>query len=454
MSKRKQRAKSQNPLRMIVYGFGILISLGTLLLMLPTATASGQSAGFLTALFTTTSASCVTGLVVQDTLTFWSGSGQLTILILIQIGGLGVMLSVATVMLALGRRITVKERLLISQSISMSEVSGIVRLAKQIIFGVVIFEGIGALLLTAAFVGGGTPFWQALWKGIFHSISAFCNAGFDLMGDFASFTGMRSNVAITLTLSALIILGGLGFYVWNDLWKNATLSKSERHTLSIHTKVVLWTTALLIIGGTIGFMALEWNNPQTIGNDGTATKIMSSFFQSVTTRTAGFNQLDQASLTSGGNLLTQALMFIGGSPGSTAGGIKTTTFMILCTSVWAILRGKAGAVIGGRTIPPKTVSDASTIFFIGIVLVVMSTILISGFDGHITLRQALFESVSAFGTVGLSEGITPTLSAPSQVVLIVLMFLGRVGVMTFGLAALTGTPAERKMKPAEGKILI
>ncbi|MEG1778043.1 MAG: potassium transporter TrkG, partial [Angelakisella sp.] len=312
--------------------------------MMPFSTISGESCGWEDALFTVTSASCVTGLVVQDTAEYWSPFGQVIILLCIQIGGLGVMMTTAALLLTTRRKITVSERMLIGQSISIDEISGVVRLARGVLIGTMAIEGVGAVILTLRF-SRQFPFWDSLWKGIFHSVSAFCNAGFDLMGN--NYEGLSSYVGdftVSMTIAFLIIIGGLGFYVWNDVRAYKTKKK-----LSIHTKIVLFTTAALLVFGTIGFMVLEWNNPATIGNEGFGSKLIASFFQSTTTRTAGFDQMIQANMTPGSQALSCLLMFVGGSPGSTAGGIKTTTLIVILFTAISAMRGKSSTVVLQRT---------------------------------------------------------------------------------------------------------
>lgn len=442
--------KPQSPVRIITLGFSLVIAFGTLLLCMPFATRSGQSAGLMTALFTATSATCVTGLVVEDTYLFWSPAGQAVILALIQVGGLGFMMVGAGFSLIVRRRITMRERVLLGKSLSVEELSGIVRLSRWILGGTFALEGIGALILSIRFardfgVAGG------IVKGVFTSVSAFCNAGFDLMGEvgeYASLIPYRGDPAVTLTVSLLIILGGLGFYVWNDV---AHRPVNGRYRL--HTHLVLSTTVILLAVGTVGFFAFERGNMQTMGRDGFFSQLLSAFFQSATVRTAGFDQLGQGSLTGASQALSALLMFVGGSPGSTAGGIKTTTLAVLVLTALAPYRGRTRARAFGRAISQKAVSDALSIFVMGIGVVTLGSFLVCTADG-VGFSAALYECVSAFATVGLSVGITPGLSAFSQLVLVLLMFLGRVGIMTVGAAALLRSTGESKIRLPEGKIMI
>ncbi|NCB04912.1 MAG: Trk family potassium uptake protein [Clostridia bacterium] len=446
----KHRKKSMDPVQIIVIGFSLVILLGTLLLMMPFSTRSGESAGVVTSLFTATSATCVTGLVMEDTYTFWSPIGQSVILLLIQIGGLGFMMIAAGFSIMVGRRITMRERLLIGKSMNVDDLAGIVRLAKGVIIGTFSFEIAGALILALRF-SKDFGWWDGLVKGIWHSVSAFCNAGFDLMGEVKPLSSLEvylRDPAITLTISLLIIIGGLGFYVWSDIVSNPPNGK-----LRLHTKLVLTTTGLLLALGTVAFFMFEYHNPATIGNESTGVKLMASFFQSTTARTAGFNQMPQDALTSPSRAMTDILMFIGGSPGSTAGGIKTTTLAVLILAAIAPFKGKNNASAFGKRVPQRAVNDALSVFVIGIAAVTFGAFGVAVIDG-VPYFEALFECISAFATVGLSRGLTPTLSVLSHLILIVLMFLGRVGIMTIGVAALLRDHTESKIILPEGKIMI
>lgn len=450
MRRSAARKKPRSAVRVITLGFSLLIAVGTLLLSMPFATRSGQSAGLMTALFTATSASCVTGLVVEDTYLFWSPAGQAIILSLVQIGGLGFMMVVAGFSFIVRRRITLRERLLLGKSLNVDDMAGIVRLAKGILLGTLAVEGMGAVILSIRFardfgLRGG------IVKGVWTSVSAFCNAGFDLMGETGAYTSMAGYLgdpAVTLTVALLIILGGLGFYVWNDV---VNCPRNGRYRL--HTHLVLFTTGVLLLVGTIGFLVFEWSNPQTIGNESFFSRILASFFQSASLRTAGFDQMGQAGLTSASQAFSVILMFVGGSPGSTAGGIKTTTLAVLILTAVAPYRGKDRADVFGRTITQRAVTDALSIFVAGLGVVICSTFLVSLADG-LSFGAALYECMSGFATVGLSQGLTPTLSVFSRLVLVALMFMGRVGIMTIGAAALFRDGGEGKIKMPEGKIMI
>lgn len=447
--KERDRKSVRNPLQVIAVGFSIVILAGAFLLMLPISSQAGEATNPLTALFTATSATCVTGLVLVDTGTYWSNFGHWVILLMIQIGGMGFMLFLTTFSILVGRRITIRERLLISKSISLDNMSGIVKLAKRIIGYTLLLEGFGALILTVRFIRD-FPFWSAVKKGIFHSVSAFCNAGFDLLGEVEQFSSLmhyNGDFSITVTISLLIILGGLGFYVWDDVLN------SRRGCLNLHSKIVLTTTAIIVLTGTLFFLVAEWNNPLTMGNENIITKTLSSFFQSVTCRTAGFNSISQGDMTPAAKAFSIVLMFIGGSPGSTAGGVKTVTLAVLVMAAIATLKGRNTVSAYGRSISMRHIMDAITVVMVGMTFVLGGTFLLSIVDS-VSFETALFECVSAFATVGLSEGITPTLSAASQIILIGLMYMGRVGIITLGLAILVRNKKESKIKYPEGKIIV
>ncbi len=442
----------QSRIRIIPQAFLAAIAVGTLLLMLPFARAGEGRADFVTALFTATSATCVTGLSVVDTATYWSAAGRWIILALIQVGGLGVMMMGAGVAMMVRRKITIGQRLLISSSLNLDSVGGIIRLAHIILIGTFAFEGVGALLLTLCFLPE-FGFWKALERGVFIAVSAFCNAGFDNLGvggAFASITAYGEHPGVLLVLAALIILGGIGFYVWSELLEK--VKEKKRHRLSLHTKLVLVTTALLLLIGTVGFFLAELSNPARAGQTG-AVRILQAFFQSVTCRTAGFDHIGQGTLTSASVALSDILMLIGGSPGSVAGGIKTTTMAVLILSAWSTLKGKKRTEAFGRTIPHKSIFDAMTLFFLVFSAAICGAMAISMVEG-VDFVGAFYETLSAIATVGLSLGLTPGLGLFSRLLLILLMFLGRVGIITVGMAALMRDNGEADIKLPEGKVII
>ena len=426
--------------QMIVIGYALIIMTGSLLLMLPAASRDGLATPFPDALFTATSASCVTGLVIADTFSKWTMFGQCIILALIQIGGLGFMTIGVFFAIILRRKIGLWMRGTLQESVNILQIGGIVRLAKKIMLGTLLFEGAGAMLLAFRFqeqMGWG----RAVYYGIFHSISAFCNAGFDLMGKdapYTSFTGYYDDPLVNIVIMALIIIGGIGFFVWNDV-------STHRYHISrycLHTKIVLATTAILIIGGAALLYLFESQN--TLDGMNTKGKVLSSLFGSVTARTAGFNTVDTAALTDNSKMLTIFLMFIGGSPGSTAGGIKTTTFVVLLVYVSASLKNKTYCNIFGRRLDDGAIRKASTVLCTNLFLVFMAVMILAAVQPQ-PVMDIVFEVASAIGTVGMSTGITRDLTEVSKLVLVFLMYCGRVGSLTFALS-LRGHKAEVPVK--------
>jgi trk system potassium uptake protein len=421
------------------------------LLNLPTSSKDGHSIGFINALFTATSAVCVTGLVVVDTYTHWTVFGQVTILLLIQVGGLGFMTLATLFSLVIGRRISFKERLLIAESLNQNSPQGMVKLIKDILLGTLIFEGLGAIILSIRFIGEfGVK--DGIYRGIFHSISAFCNAGFDLMGNYGQFSGLTTYVedpVVNLTIMALIIIGGLGFAVWEDVYKTRNFSE-----LRLHTKLVLVVTAILLIFGFVFFLAMEYSNAKTLQPLSFKGKILASMFQSVTPRTAGYNTLSLPDLTNASKLMTIVLMFIGGSPGSTAGGIKTATAGVLLFSVISVLRGCKDVNIFKKRLEIDVILRSLAVFVLSIIVIISTTVVLS-ISENATLTEYLFESTSAFGTVGLTLGITPLLSSVGKAALIITMFLGRVGVLTMIMAiTVRMQKSEVRLKYPEAKVMV
>ncbi len=426
---KKRRLKYLTYPKIIAIGYFLVITLGTFLLSLPAANRNNIAPGLINALFTATSATCVTGLVVYDTFLHWSLFGQLVILLLIQIGGLGFMTIMTMFSFFLRRKIGLKERGLLRESVNTMYLGGIVRLTKKILFGTLFFEVIGAVILSIRFVpvlGLST----GIYYGVFHSISAFCNAGFDLMGRFLSFSSLTlfyDDIIVTLTIITLIIIGGIGFFVWDDLLKNKLRYKKYH----LHTKIVLWVSFILIIFGTMCFYLFERDNllsGMTLGE-----KILASFFSAVTPRTAGFNTIDTSSLMPASKLLTIVYMFIGGSPGSTAGGIKTTTFAVILISLWSSLRNTKSDNIFGRRLEDSALKRASSVISVNLILALSAAIIISFTNSNLDLGDVLFEVFSAIGTVGLSTGITGLLNNFAKVIIIILMYSGRVGSLSFAL---------------------
>lgn len=446
----EKKPKQMNATQVIAVVFALLILLGAGLLSLPVASRSGVSCGFRAALFTATSATCVTGLTLFDTFTQWSGFGQIVIISLIQIGGLGFMSIATMVVFLLRRKVGLKQRLLMAQALSLNDMQDVVRLQKWVIFGSFSIEAMGALILTLRFLpeyGFGT----ALKWGVFHSISAFCNAGFDIFGCItpgASLMEFNSDPVVLLTLGSLVTIGGLGFLVWQEM---ASVRRFKK--MSVYTRLVLATTLILLLFGTVCIAVLEWNNPATIGDMSLGNKLLNSFFQSVTLRTAGFAAVDQAGLTEAGKGVSIALMLVGGSSGSTAGGVKTVTMMVLLLFIWARARGKSSVCVFRRTIAQDHVMNAMTIVAIVVGLAVFGSVFICA-TSPVGFTDALYESVSALATVGLTAGVTGKLSVAAQILIIIFMYFGRVGVLTISLGFLMGTEAQERFRYAQTDVLI
>ncbi|PMQ01474.1 MAG: Trk family potassium uptake protein [Dictyoglomus sp. NZ13-RE01] len=422
--------KRGTPAGFFVRSFLFVILTGTFLLMLPISSRSGNFTDFVTALFTATSATCVTGLVVVDTGTHWSHFGHLVIMLLIQIGGLSYVVLVTSLMLLLNRKIPLRERIMIQFSLNALSLRGIVRFLKGVLITVLSVEGLGALLLFFVFIRD-YPLIKAIKFAVFHSVSAFCNAGFDLIGGFRSFTGYVDDILLNLTITSLIIIGGIGFLVIYDIYQK--LTKKKNH-LALHSKAALLTTLFLIVIGTIMIFILEYNN--TLKPLSWKGKILGAYFQSVTPRTAGFNTLDIGKMRPATWLFLILLMFIGASPGGTGGGIKTVTFLVLLLSVYTTILERKHVHFKNRSINWETVKRAWAVFFFSLSLVILSWFLLLLTEPFEPLK-ILFEVVSAFGTVGLSTGITPQLSTFGRLVITFTMFLGRVGTVTAGLALLS-----------------
>ena len=441
------------PTQIMVIGFALIILIGAILLNMPISTQNGDNIGFLDALFTSTSAVCVTGLIAVDTATYWSFFGQLVIITLIQIGGLGFMTVTTLFALIIKKRINLRERLLIQESLNQIDLSGLVKLTRYILLTTFIIEGCGAILLSTVFIPQ-FGLYKGIWYSIFHAISAFCNAGFDLMGvvsgPFSSLTYYVNNFTITITISLLIILGGIGYPVILDVIKNRKLSK-----LNLHSKVVLFTTAILILFGMIFILGLEFNNPQTLGKLGFGGKILASLFQSVTLRTAGFNTIDLGLMKESSIFLMMILMFIGASPASTGGGVKTTTVATLVLTVKSFILEKQDIEVCERRIGESTVKKSLGIFLLGITGVVMGTLIISITDPDFNILDVGFEVVSAIATVGLSIGGSPNLSVLGKIFIMLFMFMGRVGSLTIFMAlASRGVKKNSPIKYPEGKIIV
>lgn len=443
--------KCLDPSQFLVVGFLILIFVASFLLMLPISSQTGEFTPFIDALFTSTSAVCVTGLVVVNTLGYWSFFGKCVILFCIQIGGLGFMTIVSMIFILLGKRITLKNRLIMQEALNFNTTAGIVRFTKSIFMGTICVEGIGALLLSFVFVPE-----YGLIKGIgysiFHSISAFCNAGFDLIGG-ESLIPYVGNTLVNLTIMALIVVGGLGFSVWVDIYKVLRQKvKSEVkmtwrqafYKLSVHTKLVWVITIGLLLLGFIFFFCAEFANPSTLGMLTLKEKIYASMFHSVTTRTAGFNTIPLADMTDASKLMTMILMFIGGSPAGTAGGIKTVTFGVIILCALSTLKGNEETVVFRRRIPRQIIRRSITILMIAFSTVVGMLIILT-FTEDFSFMELLYEVVSALATVGISLGITSGLSFIGKIVIIIAMFIGRLGPITIAVALMIRQQDKNKM---------
>ena len=426
--------------QIIILGFAAVIFTGSLLLMLPISTRDGQGAIFSDALFTATSAVCVTGLVVQDTATYWSVFGQAVIIILIQIGGMGVVTMAVAVTIFSGRKISLKQRSTMQEAISAHKVGGIVRLTGFILKMTFLFELIGAVVMSPVFCRefGLT---RGIWYGIFHSISAFCNAVFDLMGrktPFSSLTSYSGHPVINITIMSLIVIGGIGFITWDDMKVNKYHIKKYR----MQSKVVLVTTSLLIFIPALYFFFFEFLNVPV------GERILNSLFQAITPRTAGFNTVDLTLLSETGLAIIIILMLVGGSPGSTAGGMKTTTFAVLISTSVSVFSRREHTQFFGRRIMEDTVRNAATILTMYLTLFLTGGFIISRVEG-LPLMACLFETASAVGTVGLTLGITTQLGLVSQIILIILMYFGRVGGLTLVFAALSRRKGNTARLPQE-----
>ena len=423
--------------QLIILGFLAAVLVGSVLLTLPIASASGQMTPYLDALFTSATSVCVTGLTVVDTFSHWSLFGKIVILLLIQLGGLGVISFTTGIMVLIGRKITLKDRLLLENAFNLDNLSGLLRFLGKVFAGTMVVEGVGALLSMLVFC----PEYglRGIWISVFHSISAFCNAGIDIIGP-NSLVPYVSNVGLNLVTMALIILGGIGFIVWWDVLRVAGLVRQGEirrrlfwQRLTLHTKITLTTTAILIVGGALVIALLEWNNPETLGALDPGTRVLAAFFQSVTTRTAGYATVTQSGLRAGTVLVSVILMFIGGSSVGTAGGVKTSTIAVIFLSAASVVRGRESVTAFRRTLPEKLVRRASAIVAISLATLLGGTMLLSAFEGC-SLSDALFEMASALGTVGLTSGLSADLTDPGKLLLTCGMYFGRVGPMSLAIA--------------------
>lgn len=427
----RKKSRWMRPERVMALGFLALILLGGLLLALPCAAQNGQSIGLGNALFTATSAVCVTGLVAVDTGTTFSLFGQITLLVLIQIGGLGFMAFATLTMQLLGRKIGLRDRMLLRESMNTSGLSGLVRLTRWYLTAALVIEGGGAVLLAIRFVpllGWG----KGVYYSIFHAVSAFCNAGFDLFGHFSSLTAFQNEPLVLLTISMLIFLGGTGFAVLGEVLRQ----RFQWRKLSLHSRLVLGMSGVLLLLGMAFFCLTEWRNPATLGGiSGAGNRLVNALMQSATMRTAGFNSVDLASLRQSSKLMSVILMFIGASPASTGGGVKTTTVAVLALTVWSVIRGDADVQMAHRRVSPGLIRRALAIVSISLAMALGGTMLLTLLEGDgRSFLDMMFEAFSAMATVGVSSVGTPNLTAGSRIVLALMMFFGRVGPLTMASA--------------------
>lgn len=440
------------PERVLAGGFLVVIVIGALLLALPVSSSAGESIGLFQGLFTATSAVCVTGLIVVDTGTAFSVFGQVVLMVLIQLGGLGFMIFATLIMAAMGRRITLRSRVLIRESMSAATMTGLTALAGWYSLLAVGIELIGTALLAVRFVpayGWG----KGLFYSLFHAVSAFCNAGFDLMGGYASLTGYWRDPLVLITIALLIILGGLGFSVILEVIHH----RLRWRGLSLHAKLVLAVTAGLLLCGTLFFALVEWRNPATLAVEGAnhGTKVLGAFFQSVTMRTAGFNSVDLAGMTDASKLMSVILMFIGASPASTGGGVKTTTVSVLLLIVISVVRGQEHVNVFGKRLSSDLMRRALAILFITLAVMLAGATGMALMEPEIPMIDLLFEAASAIATVGVTSAGTPGMSTGSHMILIPMMYFGRVGPLTMALALANRLgKGQNKVKYPEEKIMI
>ena len=445
------RRRGLNPTRIVAASFGVIILVGTLLLTLPAASRDGRSAGLFTALFTATSSSCVTGLILVDTWAQWSFFGQAVILAMIQLGGLGFMTVITMASLALHRRIGLSERLIMASTLNLNGMDGVVRVVRHALIGTFAMEGAGAVLLALRFIPEfGVA--RGIWHAVFHAVSAFCNAGFDLLGGrfgaFSSLAGYRGDPLVLGVTGALIVIGGLGFFVWEDVVRHRAWRR-----LSLYSRMVLLLTAGLLVGGAAFTLASEFTNPATLGGLPLGEKVMGALFQSVTLRTAGFDALGQGGLRETTKAFSVILMLIGGSSGSTAGGIKTVTVGVLLLALRAGLTGREQVTFRGRAISMRRVLNAMTLALVVLFLFLVGSMTITAVEG-LPYVDVAFEVASAMATVGLTTGITTALTPFSQGLLILLMYLGRVGILSFSIAFLTRKKGSSKIQYPNADIII
>lgn len=448
----EKKRRRPNLYRLMVLGFGLIILAGSILLTLPVSSADGSTTPWINTLFTATSATCITGLVVYDTATQWSFFGQTLILLMIQIGGLGFMTLGSALVLLLRGDSSLNNRKQIAESLNMTDYHTAARTMKHVLAGTALFEGTGALILALRFIprfgvlGG-------IWRGVFTSVSAFCNAGFDLMGKgtpFCSLTEYTEDPVVNFTIMGLIVMGGLGFLVWEDLF---SFRKTKR--LSLFSKIVLWGTGGLILAGALCIFCFEYANPETLHPLSLPAKIQASLFQSVTTRTAGMNTVDLTAMTEASQVLMTLFMFVGAASGSTGGGVKISTIAVLGAVLKSVMTGQKDVTLLKHRLPSDVVTRALTLVLFPVTLILFSSFAINLAEPNVSFLEALYECTSAFATVGLTLSVTPTLCVFSKILLMILMFTGRVGMLTISYALLTDRrKRQNTLRYPEGSILI
>lgn len=447
------------PTQILVLGFLAFIILGAFLLNLPIASRNGESVGFIDALFTSTSAVCVTGLAVVNSHAHWSVFGKTVILLLIQVGGLGFMTITTTFFILLGRRISLRERLVIQEALNQYTLAGMVRLSRNILLGTLLIEGVGVLLLSIRFIPE-YGFGKGLYYSVFHAVSAFCNAGFDIIGN-SSLSIYVGDPLVNLTVMGLIILGGIGFTVWMDVLKVSKIRVNKRihlltsfRRLSLHAKLVIFISTLLTALGFVFFLVMEGTNPLTLGSMGIKERLLGSLFLSVTPRTAGFNTIPMELMTHASVFMTIILMFIGGSPGGTAGGIKTVTMGVIILEVLSVVRAKEETEVFGRRIRQSTIKRALAVVMISLFIVIGVTMVLSVTENW-GFVEIFFETVSAFATVGLSIGGTADLSTVGKLIIAMTMFFGRLGPITLAVAfSIRGHKNKSSIRLPEEQIMV
>lgn len=442
----KIRRRPQHPALVAVMGFAGVILVGALLLTLPISSTSGETTGFIAALFTATSATCVTGLVVVDTGTYWTPFGQVVILLLIQLGGFGFMTSSTLLLSLIGRRVTLRERLVLGHTMGAEHPGGLLRLVKRVAVATAIIEVTGIAILFLRFQRE-MPVGRALWWSVFHAVSAFNNAGFDIIGRFQSLIGYQRDPWVLLTIGSLIVLGGIGFVPLADVYKHRSWRR-----FAVDTKLIFVTTAMLLLGGAVSFGIMEWTNPTTLGGLPWADRVLNSVFNSISPRTAGFASVPLDTMRDSTLFVIIALMFIGGASGSTAGGIKVQTFSVLFFTIVAALRGTEHVVVFNREVPLPQIQRALAVALLAIAIIFSVALGLSMFEPF-RFIDVLFETVSGFGTVGLTVGITPTLGTWSRLFLIGIMFTGRLGPLTLALA-LAARLTRQRVRYAEATVRI